>query len=192
MQVETYEVKETNEDGKIECDATAIALIESLGLEGQKRFLSGEEVSRCPYRKMTKEEYFIYRNLCTSTSELCKYDDGPIPLRVLQVAAHAREFFTAVEVWHPESADIKDPVLIGINKKGYDTEYFILARWGEVLETIENLRAIAANLFRTKHLAKLQEIYEEAEACIANVKKMSDAALANGKWSNPYWSSGKN
>lgn len=82
MLVETFELEEVAEQPP-ELEAEAVALIEKLGLDGQQ--------TRIPYRKMTEEETFVYGILCPMRTPLKKYKEGPIPLRVLQVAAHATD-----------------------------------------------------------------------------------------------------
>ena len=59
--------------------------------------------------------------------------------------------FKSLEVWHSENADVKDPVLVGIRNpfgKSWETERDILARWGEVLAPLAELRE---RLGRPKH-----------------------------------------
>ncbi len=96
MQVETYEVTEQYGIDKTECEAEAIALIESLGLTGQQNRLAetenGDKIA-VPYRKMTQEESFVYRRICPKRTKLENYESGWIPLRVLQIAVHAKLMF---------------------------------------------------------------------------------------------------
>jgi hypothetical protein len=156
MIVETYEVTETLADGETEDTQSeeALALIESLGLEGQQKLVSrrsvnnGDEVvTRNPYRQLTSEEMAVFSTCFSSRADLTDYSLGMIPLRVLQVAAHAQTCLpenTTLEVWHPEDSTIRDPLLIGRQREGYNTHFWLLARWGESLEDFDTLRAIAA------------------------------------------------
>src|SRR4051812_13224919 len=128
MKVETYEAISVDEqNGTVLNEIVseeALALIESLGLSGQRglidtRKVDGEEVQvRIPYRRVTSEELAVFSALMPNRVDLAAYADGPIPLRVLQVAAHARslDFFTSgIEVWCPEPGR-DDPVLVGVRK----------------------------------------------------------------------------
>ena len=138
MLVETYECEETATEAPEMSDA-ALALIDKLGLDGQRSLnVSAEpKEGRCPYRRMTAEEAFVYRQICPATTNLREYAESPIPLRVLQVAAHADDYFQKLEVWHVEGITVKDPVLVGVTKDPKATwreARFILARWGEVLD----------------------------------------------------------
>ncbi len=100
VQVETYEVPEVAYDGTVESSEEAITLIRSLGLQGQEKLISGNKNDvRSPYRKMTKEEFIVYSSLFEDKTPIDKYGDEPIPLRVLQVAAHAKDLFDKLEVW---------------------------------------------------------------------------------------------
>lgn len=92
MQVETYEVTELDATGELECEADAVALIEELGLAGQQELITGrgKTKQRMPYRKMTAEEFRVYNTIFGQKVNIRTYSDEPIPLRVLQVAAHAK------------------------------------------------------------------------------------------------------
>ena len=153
MKVETYEAISVDEQkGTVINEVVseeALALIESLGLEGQKslvetREVGGEEVqTRFPYRKMTREEQAVFGAVMPHRTRLHSYSDGPIPLRALQVAAHAQSlnFFDHVEVWHPEPGR-DDPVLVGCKKNagGWGLDLYLLARWGDELVSMDDLR----------------------------------------------------
>ena len=174
MDVETYEAIETTIDG-IETSDEAIALIEQLGLEGQKSLLVKDEdgnEDRIPYRQMTRQEKRIYEFICPSKTELSKYSESPIPVRVMQVAAHAQQYFDHLMVWHPEG-NIKDPVLVGIKGSQWSGEIFILARWGECLDSLDNLAKLACNICKAKYITKLEEIMAEAKEKIAEYKAMT-------------------
>lgn len=140
MEVETFECQETITE-PIEASEEAIALIEEMELHGQLSLIRSkteeEPATRCPYRKIRQDERFVYRTLCPATSKLENFSECPIPLRVLQIIAHAKSLgiFKKFEVWSAQG-DVKDPVLIAYNTDGYDTSghTFILARWGDVLE----------------------------------------------------------
>lgn len=181
MLVETYEVTETMGDGTQECEAEALALIEEMGLEGQqsrvKRTDTGE-TKRNPYRLMSIDEVFVYGEICPKRTVLTKYADGPVPLRVLQVAAHAKSLFERLEVWHPESAAEKDPVLVGVN--GYEwnpRERFILARWGEELLPFSELMTKAAKLYRDRVRGALADAKALIEADISRIESLPDTVL---------------
>ncbi len=94
MQVETFEAIERElAEHAPEEQAKALELIEELGLDGQQELLTerdDDDGERCPYRRMTAEEQRVYGAICEKTTEIEAYASGPIPLRVLQVAAHAR------------------------------------------------------------------------------------------------------
>ena len=182
MLVETYETPEIDCEGTPECESEAIALIESLGLEGQAALLKpkqGGGQQRVPYRKLTKYEAFVWEQVCQKKTNLKQYKDAAIPLRVLQVAAHAKDLFDRVYVWHPESADLKDPVLIGVNGHEYgDQERFLLARWGETLVPFGELAAKAAVLFRAKYKAECAKIAAQAQAAVTAVDGIDGEELA--------------
>lgn len=171
MQVETYELAEVAEQTREQSEECA-ALAESLGLEGQRAyFAAGSDAPAIPYRKVTAEEAFAYGILCPSTTLLADYKDGPIPLRVLQVAAHAKGMFRHLQVWHPASAREKDPVLVGSDyEHGWCravSKTFILARWGEELESFPVLLERAVAAAEKKLRAAWQAIASQAAARLA-------------------------
>jgi len=132
----------------------AQALIEALELTGQQNLIrerdtgDGDTVATVnPYRRMTLEEERVYRAICPAVSRLERFDAGPIPLRVLQLAAHAKTFFSRLEVWHSELHVIEDPVLVGRMpnpERSWEERIYLLARWGATLLPFEELRVQAA------------------------------------------------
>ena len=167
MLVETFEVTEINCDGEAEDSGAALQLIEELELDGQAALRSGEH--RFPYRRMNQEEHDVYRIILPRTTALREYGSGAIPLRVLQVAAHVKQFpeiVTHTDVWHPEDVRL-DPLLVGERREGYSVkDRFILARWGEVLEPFAVLRAKAVTLYRRKYEAALRKIGAQVAATL--------------------------
>jgi hypothetical protein len=177
MQVETYEQQELSSDLETEdlSSPEALALIEELGLTGQDNLLNrrsaseGDEVvTRNPYRLMTMEEQRVLTACFPQATPIEDFDFCPIPLRVLQVAAHARSCIENIElvVWHPRDSTDHDPVLVGKFVQGYTTKFYILARWGEALESIEKLKGKA----RLKIIAKAQSNIKRIEHELAGVK----------------------
>lgn len=138
---------DVGDDGTVYNDAEsqeAMQLIESLGLEGQKslqqRRHEAPGETRNPYRVITMEERRVYKIHLPETSGLANYDGGPIPLRVLQIAAHATEMGMECEVWHTTPGH-PDPLLVGLlNERPGRANTFILARWGSILVPFAELR----------------------------------------------------
>src|SRR6185312_2207263 len=171
MEIETYEIEDaSSEASAMANDAVAIELIESLGLAGQKTLLNKDTVTRVPYRALEATENLVYKALCNRSCKLEDYSVDPIPVRVLQVAAHAREtgMFGRLEVWYPAEAKIDDPVLIGVrivhpwandtneNYRALTREtFYILARWGRTLMPFEQLEAMAVKMLKTKRQAAI-------------------------------------
>ena len=173
MQVETFEVCEVDAKGKvveIENAEEVAAFVEKLGLDAQKKFIGpdseeGEKPALVPYRKMTHDEAFVYSNLCPERCKLERFGESLIPLRVLQVAAHAKGcgLFDELWVWHAANADVKDPVLVGIKGSEWNGERYILARWGEVLDSFESMKAQAVILWRNRTRMSLARIIAKAQ-----------------------------
>lgn len=173
MLVETFECQETAAE-PIEATEEAIRLIGELGLEGQQKLIRkseepGEFDKRNPYRLIRADEAFVYSILCPSVVALSQYDAGPIPLRVLQIAAHAQEFYKHLYVmYQPETAE-KDPVLIGTDEKKYSYSQeitkkdAILARWGDELESFPVLLKRALEKGREMLCQRARKIVSKVE-----------------------------
>lgn len=170
MQIETYEEQEIT--GGIDELASMKEISAELGLNGQNRYLSGtERVSA--FRKMTQVEMLVYRQILPESKSVGDYAEGPIPLRVLQCLKTAKEsgIFKEFKIWHPENVK-DDPLLIGIayhpnpeyrDKNYFDGGSYILARWGEVLESFETLKQKALSEAKKKiTLWSEQTILEKA------------------------------
>lgn len=176
MKVETYEVENSAapEVATMAQDAEAQELIERLGLNGQRKLLNPETATRNPYRAMTKQEQEVYNAVLECKTELSDYADDCIPLRVLQVAAHAKEcgLFDRIEVWHASPAvQIDDPLLVGRVKTGdYSYRFHLLARWGRELQTLEQLEAIAVRVLRESRLESLRKIAIEVTTLMKNIE----------------------
>jgi len=181
MEVETFEALE-NETGEQapEMESEAIELIETLGLTGQQELLKpvdedSDVLTRIPYRVMTAEEKIVYSVLCPDFTMLDEYNESPIPLRVLQVAAHACDLMEEVEVWYNGSVLVKDPVLVGYQynfnaEPRYRAKAFILARWGDELGSLEELREKAIELWKRDALTSAKSAEEKARVFISTIE----------------------
>lgn len=185
MQVETFECTETAGE-PIEACEEAVSLMESLGLEGQKSLVTKSEKTgrdeRCPYREMTADEAYVYRVLCPEEFKLAQYASSPIPLRVLQIAAHADSLglFKEILVWDRKAAVVKDPVLVGMAKPRpgeWRDRPFILARWGDELEAFATLTKRAFEMKRREIVEALKRVATSIAGRVAAAEEMSDAEL---------------
>jgi hypothetical protein len=169
METETFETTEATTALAPEEFTELSDLIEELGLTEQKRFINTETSTRMPYRIMTAEEQSVYGTLCPTKVKFEEYAQDLIPLRILEVAREAlkfkddndRSFFNkGLLVWHPKSAEEKDPILVGVWEdpaKSYIQKTYILARWGEILEPFKKLRSMAAGRLRSERTTGLLE-----------------------------------
>lgn len=189
-EVETFEIEDAThgEANAMACDAEAAELIAKLGLTGQQVLQNPETLTRCPYPVADAEEMLVFRAL---NPERCKpeaYSLDAIPVRVMQVLAHARDlnFFTSFEIWFPKSARVQDPVLVAYrthkdNGRSWDTtDTHILARWGKALLPIEKLKADAITRLRAKAIDNITASLRKLTTCAEVVKTSNDLSfLAN-------------
>lgn len=188
IKVETYEAISLDVQGENVVNELvseeALALIETLDLEGQRtltqhKTLGDEEVVvRNPYRMITREEQAIFGALMPNRVKLAEYGDGPIPLRALQVAAHAKslDFFDkGFEVWCPQPGR-DDPVLVGLKRGKYGVaDIYLLARWGAELLSLDELRVKAQGVI----LAKARAAIAKARADVAAMEGSLEARIDN-------------
>lgn len=186
MLVETYEC-ETMPTADLSDEA--MKLIEQLGATKQEAYYK-EGKPTAPYRLMTKEEFAVYKMLLPERDEISKYDAGPIPLRVLQVGAHAKEVLEVgtLVIWH-QGVGKDDPLLTLRIGEHYNGKYYLLARWGEVLEEFNVLFEKAAKLYVEKVKGVLATCKQEVETWSATADARIRKALREGKTDEPncYW-----
>lgn len=188
MQVETFEQTEVA-GGKLEDENSpeALALIESLGLKGQQKMMKKNEEGdtiRSPYRLMTVREKRVYQTLFPKTVDVEDYRDSMVPLRVLQVIAHAQKLgiFGRIDVWC-ENDKPRDPVLVGVMKEGHEEHHHILARWGDALESFEVLVKRAKDKLLEEFGTNALKKKMEAEQALATLPGLVEEHL-NGGWVN--------
>lgn len=188
MQVETYEVEEINgELGNMAADAEAQELIEKLGLCGQRELLNPETCTRFPYRLMTPVEHKVYSLSFPQRDKLEDFRVGIIPVRVLQVAAFVKENAPAdmtagLYVWHCGSAK-EDPLLVG-HTQSYGGKFYLLARWGDALESFEKLTEKAKKIWMIKAKAKLEKSISSIREDLASMDSITEELFATGKCSS--------
>lgn len=187
QQVETYEAISLDEHGGVivdeETSIEALALIETLGLTGQQGLVKTKAVegtvetteTRNPYRLVTVEEARVFMALFPQVVKVKDYRGGAIPLRVLQVIAHAKPLFKELYVMSPKDARDPDPILIGMNPNpqwSWTKDCYILARWGDVLVPFEELKEKARK--RIENTARMALM--EAKQTVAMFEATFDVA----------------
>ena len=177
MKTETYECSEVAAEHP-EVTSEAIEIIESLELEGQKGLISrtdGPNPIRCPYRMMKAEEKFVFELLCPQRREASEYKASAIPIRVLQVLAHANSLtiFKAYQIWAAEG-EIKDPVLVAYTSTETwrsKTGPYILARWADELDSWAQLTKQAMVIWKAKTLSELKSLERKIRGTIETIEK---------------------
>jgi hypothetical protein len=182
MQIETFECSEVSAE-PVDATAEALELIESLGLEGQRKLICPSKAegqnTRFPFREMLQDEVFTYERLCPTKKKISDYRASAIPLRVLQIAGMAKALMPECHlyVWDRAEAQVPDPVLVAQSQEeGYmhrpESKRWILARWGSELEAF-------SVLFGKAMAEKRKEMLEHCERVRAAIQAASDSALIN-------------
>lgn len=169
MNVETFE---TTVEKHPEACEEAKRIIEEMGLAGQQSTV-GETGARLPYRQLRADEHIVYRELLPCIEDVKAYQADSIPLRVLQVLAHAQTLgiFEGYRVWHAGNPAMKDPVLVGyMQKEAWNTEkHYILARWGDELEEFPILLRRAAEIRMARAKEEVRKIIARAQAALTGL-----------------------
>ena len=190
MQTETYEVTESldqTEMQQLANDGEVALLIESLGLEGQKKIMSPTG-TQLPYRQITAQEKLVFECLFPKKCDLTEYKDGPIPLRVMQAAAHVKslelEDLAMLQVWYP-TAGKDDPVLVA-RKSYWQSPIYLIARWGQALLPFEELKRKATKIIEASCKQKLLKGKQEIDMALTLLTSRVDEAIETGSEYNPY------
>lgn len=154
MEIETYEENEVGE-ACVDDRNELLRIAEELGAKGQLKILDNTETF--PYRKMTIIEKRVYGTLFPQHTNFIEFSESIIPIRIMQVAAHAIKYPEAcyLKVWHSRS--FQDPILVGQSSE-YSDDQHILARWGDALESLNVLKKKAIEILRPKMIASLSDI----------------------------------
>ena len=192
MEIETYEIEEVvdGERGTTpEIEEEAKALIQELELTGQEELLvqndDGEE-KRIPYPKLKAAEAAVYSVVFPKKVSAEAYNAGIIPVRVMQVIKHAREFFVRVEIWHQKVHD-PDPILVGKRDKNSD-DLFLLARWSEdALVPFKVLEERAREILRKDWKAAAEETKAHIDRWLDKLEANLTRQLHGDHVSVPYF-----
>lgn len=159
MVIETFEIEEVISQ---ETNREHIDLMKELGLETQLALTNGSE-RPFPFREMKRDEQYIYGILCSQVYTIENYKRSTIPYRVLSIYKLALDYnFTKFEVWDTEEQAVKDPVLVAY--KG-DTKY-ILARWGEHLDSLEVLGKEALKVANQKIKSNVKKVMNTCKSIL--------------------------
>jgi hypothetical protein len=186
MQVETYEIEEVKgELGTMAADSEAIELCQKLGLTGQLSLTDEKTETRFPYPKLSAVQSTVFHALFPQETKLEEFSSGIIPLRVLQVAAFCKEqpLLKRLVIWHPEDIR-KDPILLGRTAE-YGGDYYLLARWGDALESFEKLQEKALPIIEAQMMEKAAGIRGELEVYERKIKHLAKQAVLTGKLTIP-------
>jgi hypothetical protein len=134
---------------------------------------------------MTALEAAVYGTVYPQATGVERYSAGPIPLRVLQVIAHARTLFEKVVIWHPKEYD-PDPVLVGINGEYSKEEVFLLARWGDALAPFEELQERARARIEDDFRGRAEEAIAKCQGFLASPRASVEKALRGESQWEPW------
>jgi len=189
MQIETYEIEEikASDASTMAADSEALELCEKLGLKGQQALANPETATRFPYPRLESRQALIFGLCFPKKTPLADYRDGIIPLRVLQVAAYCKQSdfpgAAYMEVW---SANVpsEDPILV-CRTGPYNSDNYLLARWGESLKSLDALAKQAAPILKAKLQRTLTECLNRAQSKLDTLDSLVAEAMQTGDMPEP-------
>lgn len=164
-------------------------LTKELGLDNQLALTKGKE-SPVPFPYMNESMKRVYTMMCPTKVDIKKYDKTPIPLEVIKQIAFCKKenHFSEIEVWFDDKQP--DPLVVGViceyygYKDGKSTEnyktreeavlnsdkdssiytqkenHYLIARWGDVKRSFNELKEMAKERFIEKHAAQMKSDIE--------------------------------
>ena len=130
---------------------------EELGLGGQLELASTDK-SPIPFEAMNTVSQRVYETLCPDKVKYKEYKRTTIPLEVLGfIHLSVNEgYFKEIEIWSDDKTP--DPLAVGYNQAGEwgAKDYFIIARWGDVLRPFEELKDLAIKRYINSQRISLQ------------------------------------
>jgi hypothetical protein len=152
-----------------------------LGLDGQLA-LTSEDKSPIPFDAMNEVALRVYGTLCPAKVDYRKYRRTAIPLEVLSLIHLSvnEKYFAGIEIWHDEKSP--DPLAVGFlqpNGEFTNKEFFMIARWGDVLRPFEKLKELAlARYTKTSKLTlqgKIADLQQRLESLEINAARYFEA-----------------
>ena len=172
INIETYEATETFAIDSQESQEVK-RLAAKLNLPKQQALLDKDgDGEQLPYRQIRPEENAVFGTLFPLHANIEDYDEY-IPPRVLAIIADLQERYPLLEVyevWY--SRTYNDPVLIARTKR-YGGDVYLIARWGEALDSFETLRRKA----RTVLTARAKKFYRDTAARVKAAAECQDEQI---------------
>lgn len=131
-------------------------LVDRLDLDKQKELVTGG-ASPIPFVNMNAKAQRIYETLCPAKVEYKSYGKTAIPVRVLSLIALAEKekYFKHIEIWYDDKSP--DPIAIGYKDGKYTREKHMIARWGDVLRSQNELAELALDRLRDKYEVEIEK-----------------------------------
>jgi hypothetical protein len=175
------------------------SITESLGLSGQV-ILAQPNKSPIPFMHLKQNIMNVFLTLCPREVEYRNFNITPIPLEILRLIQLSvnEDFFTRISIrWDDKSPD---PVVIGerklfgkpsnyrfrtkeqaekelgqeISSWSYETNYYLIGKWGDVKESFEVLVEKAKSRWIKEQRARFEQQISDAEMELVKVISNAD------------------
>ena len=165
-------------------------LVSELGMDEQLSLTKGKETA-IPFPYINESMKRVFKTLCPTEIDYKKFNKTPIPLEVIrQIAFCIREkHFNDIVIWFDDKTP--DPFVIGKTCKFYgykggkstshfdtreecaknmedgssiyetDVNYYLVAKWGDVKRSFNELKQLAKERFIDKHASQMKSDIEK-------------------------------
>lgn len=129
----------------------------ALGLDKQLELVT-KEASPIPFEHMNTVSKRVYETLCPAKVNYKQYNKTAIPIEVLGLIQLSinENYFKEVQIWYDDKAP--DPLVVGIKQRTveWDNDFYLIARWGDVLKSFSELKAEAITRYMESSRISLQ------------------------------------
>lgn len=142
---------------------------EELGLSEQLA-LAQPGKSPVPFEYMNTVSKRVYETICPQKINYKKYSKTTIPLEVLSLIALSEKehYFEEIQIWYDDKSP--DPLAVGfIKKDSWTYDFYLIARWGDVLRPFDELKEKAIKVYKNSYLLNLRRTLAETNEKIANI-----------------------
>lgn len=139
-------------------------ICQELGLDKQLQKSGKIEKVGNPYQKINPRSQRVYEMLCPVKISVKDYTAGTLPLEILQEIQRCQknEWFQKMEVWYDDKSPA--PFLIGYDgDNGWQSNKFLIARWGDELLPFEQLMTKAITRFKAAYKRALDRLIADCQ-----------------------------
>ncbi|MFN8344643.1 MAG: hypothetical protein U0X91_06555 [Spirosomataceae bacterium] len=154
-------------------------IVDKLNLRGQQQIVR-QGMSPIPFLLMNDRLTSLLETLCPRKAALEEYNQTPIPVEVLDLAAlsHQEGYFDKIQIWYDDQTE--DPICVGLcyvherdrlAGNTWNMNRYLIGRWGEVKSDFEQLKQKARRLYRERRVTELERTIRAAQRELEDIDK---------------------